>query len=167
MTKIGLISDTHGFLDEAVFKHFEQCDEIWHAGDIGTIEVLDHLKSFKPVRAVFGNIDGYVIRAELPETMEFEVEGLKVLMTHIGGYPNKYESRARRLIEFYRPGLFICGHSHILRVIYDKKFNLLAMNPGASGLHGFHKVKTMLRFSISEGKVHDAEVIELGSKRLD
>lgn len=165
--RIALLSDTHGYIDPLWSEYFTSCDEIWHAGDIGTIEVLDHLKNFKPVRAVFGNIDGHLLRAELPETMEFEVEGMKVLMTHIGGYPGKYESRARRLIEFYRPGLFICGHSHILRVIYDKKFQLLAMNPGAAGLHGFHKVKTMLRFSISEGKVHDAEVIELGTKRLN
>jgi len=165
--RIALLSDTHGYIDPLWPEYFASCDEIWHAGDIGTIEVLDHLKNFKPVRAVFGNIDGHLLRAELPETMEFEVEGMKVLMTHIGGYPGKYESRARRLIEFYRPGLFICGHSHILRVIYDKKFQLLAMNPGAAGLHGFHKVKTMLRFSISEGKVHDAEVIELGTKRLN
>ena len=136
--RVALLSDTHSHIDASWLKYFESCDEIWHAGDFGNIEVLDYLKEIKPVRAVWGNIDGHLLRAELPEVNIFEVEGMKVMMIHIGGYPGKYESRARRLIEFHRPGLFICGHSHILRVIYDKKYEMLTMNPGAAGIHGFH-----------------------------
>ncbi|MCA0332758.1 MAG: metallophosphatase family protein [Bacteroidetes bacterium] len=162
--RVALLSDTHSHIDASWLKYFESCDEIWHAGDFGNIEVLDYLKEIKPVRAVWGNIDGHLLRAELPEVNIFEVEGMKVMMIHIGGYPGKYESRARRLIEFHRPGLFICGHSHILRVIYDKKYEMLTMNPGAAGLHGFHKIKTLLRFSIIGGKIFDAEVVELGTK---
>jgi len=162
--RVALLSDTHSHIDASWLKYFESCDEIWHAGDFGNIEVLDYLKEIKPVRAVWGNIDGHLLRAELPEVNIFEVEGMKVMMVHIGGYPGKYESRARRLIEFHRPGLFICGHSHILRVIYDKKYEMLTMNPGAAGLHGFHKIKTLLRFSIIGGKIFDAEVVELGTK---
>ncbi|HMT76795.1 MAG TPA: metallophosphoesterase family protein [Saprospiraceae bacterium] len=162
--RVALLSDTHSHIDASWLKYFESCDEIWHAGDFGNIEVLDYLKEIKPVRAVWGNIDGHLLRAELPEVNIFEVEGMKVMMVHIGGYPGKYESRARRLIEFHRPGLFICGHSHILRVIYDKKYEMLTMNPGAAGIHGFHKIKTLLRFSIIGGKIFDAEVVELGTK---
>ncbi len=162
--RVALLSDTHSHIDASWLKYFESCDEIWHAGDFGNIEVLDYLKEIKPVRVVWGNIDGHVLRAELPEVNIFEVEGMKVMMIHIGGYPGKYESRARRLIEFHRPGLFICGHSHILRVIYDKKYEMLTMNPGAAGIHGFHKIKTLLRFSIIGGKIFDAEVVELGTK---
>jgi putative phosphoesterase len=162
--RVALLSDTHSHIDASWLKYFESCDEIWHAGDFGNIEVLDYLKEIKPVRAVWGNIDGNLLRAELPEVNIFEVEGMKVMMVHIGGYPGKYESRARRLIEFHRPGLFICGHSHILRVIYDKKYEMLTMNPGAAGIHGFHKIKTLLRFSIIGGKIFDAEVVELGTK---
>ncbi|HQU95925.1 MAG: metallophosphoesterase family protein [Saprospiraceae bacterium] len=162
--RVALLSDTHSHIDASWLKYFESCDEIWHAGDFGNIEVLDYLKEIKPVRAVWGNIDGHLLRAELPEVNIFEVEGMKVMMIHIGGYPGKYESRARRLIEFHRPGLFICGHSHILRVIYDKKYEMLTMNPGAAGIHGFHKIKTLLRFSIIGGKIFDAEVVELGTK---
>lgn len=162
--RIALLSDTHGYIDSNWNQYFESCDEIWHAGDFGTLEVLDYLKAIRPVRAVWGNIDNHLLRTELPETQVFVTNGIKVLMTHIGGYPGKYESRARRLIEFHRPGLFICGHSHILRVIYDKKYQLLSMNPGAAGIHGFHKIKTMLRFTILEGRVLDAEVIEMGGK---
>ena len=162
--RVALLSDTHSHIVASWLKYFESCDEIWHAGDFGNIEVLDYLKEIKPVRAVWGNIDGHLLRAELPEVNIFEVEGMKVMMIHIGGYPGKYESRARRLIEFHRPGLFICGHSHILRVIYDKKYEMLTMNPGAAGIHGFHKIKTLLRFSIIGGKIFDAEVVELGTK---
>lgn len=162
--RIALLSDTHGHIDPQWAAYFEHCDEIWHAGDIGNIEVLDYLKGMKPVRAVWGNIDGHILRAELPETQYFHMEGLKVFMIHIGGYPGRYDPKARQLIELHRPGLFICGHSHILRVIYDKKYQMLTMNPGAAGIYGFHKIKTMLRFSITDGRVHDAEVIELGQK---
>jgi len=162
--RIALLSDTHGHIDTQWASYFEPCDEIWHAGDIGNIEVLDYLESLKPVKAVWGNIDGHILRAELPEVQSFQTEGLKVTMIHIGGYPGRYDPKARQLIEQNRPGLFICGHSHILRVIYDKKYQMLTMNPGAAGIYGFHKIKTMLRFSITDGRVHDAEVIELGQK---
>lgn len=162
--RIGLISDTHSFIDPNWEKYFESCDEIWHAGDIGSLTVTDHLKSLKPLRAVFGNIDHKDIRAEFPETLVFNCEGVKVLMIHIGGYPDKYDGFARTLIMEEQPGLFICGHSHILRVIYDKKYKMLTMNPGAAGIHGFHKVKTIIRFTILEGRISDAEVVELGSR---
>ena len=162
--RIGLISDTHSFIDPKWSEFFESCDEIWHAGDIGSLAVLDHLKSLKPVRAVFGNIDNKEIRQELPEILNFEIEGLKVLMIHIGGYPGKYDRLAKQKIQEYTPRLFICGHSHILRVIYDPKHQMLTMNPGAAGTHGFHKIKTIIRFTISDGRVKDAEVVELGLK---
>lgn len=163
--RIGLLSDTHFYIDKDWEQYFATCDEIWHAGDIGNLEVLDYLKTLKPVRAVYGNIDGHELRAELPEVLNFECEGVKVMMIHIGGYPDKYEARARRLIEWHRPTLFICGHSHILRVIFDHRYKMLTINPGAAGLHGFHQIKTIIRFTIAEGKVSDAEIIELGKKR--
>jgi putative phosphoesterase len=150
--RVALLSDTHSHIDASWLKYFESCDEIWHAGDFGNIEVLDYLKEIKPVRAVWGNIDGHLLRAELPEVNIFEVEGMKVMMVHIGGYPGKYESRARRLIEFHRPGLFICGHSHILRVIYDKKYEMLTMNPGAAGYMDFTRSKHFCAFPSLEGK---------------
>lgn len=164
MLKIGLLSDTHGFLDTAVFNYFKDCDEIWHAGDIGTIEVFDTLKAFKPVRAVFGNIDGHIIRSATPENLYFEVEGLKVFMTHIGGYPGRYNQAVKTFLLQHKADLFICGHSHILKVIYDNTFKLLHINPGAAGNHGFHQVKTLVRFQIHEGKPQQLEVIELGKR---
>jgi putative phosphoesterase len=160
MTKVGLISDTHGYLDPAVFKHFANCDEIWHAGDIGDADLVDKLRAFKPLRIIYGNIDGSQIRSFVPAELVFECEGLKVAMTHIGGYPGKYTFDARRLISENHPAMFICGHSHILKIMYDKQNNLLHINPGAAGNHGWHKVKTLVRFSISEGKVSDLEVVE-------
>ena len=164
MTRIGLLSDTHGYLDDAIFKHFDQCDEIWHAGDFGSIEVAEKLAAFKPLKGVYGNIDGHDIRALYPEHLKFTCEKVKVWMTHIGGYPGKYNPNIRA--ELYRnpPNLFIAGHSHILKVIYDKKINCLHMNPGAAGKEGWQRVRTLLRFSITEEKTHTLEVIELGSK---
>ncbi len=166
MKRIGLLSDTHGYLDSSIKKHFASCDEIWHAGDIGTEEVSDKLSAWKPYRAVYGNIDGHKLRSMHPENQIFEVEGVKVLMTHIGGYPGRYVPRVRELIETEKPKLYICGHSHILKVIFDKKYQVLHMNPGAAGVNGFHQVKTMLRFVLDSGEIKDLEVIELG-KRTD
>ncbi|HTE00575.1 MAG TPA: metallophosphoesterase family protein [Mucilaginibacter sp.] len=161
MTRIGLLSDTHGYLDDAVFKHFENCDEIWHAGDFGTIELADKLAAFKPLRGVYGNIDGKEIRLDYPEHLRFKCEDVDVWMTHIGGYPGKYNPSIRQEIYTNPPKLFICGHSHILKVIYDKKISCLHLNPGAAGQQGWHKVRTMLRFCISEEKIHTLEAIEL------
>lgn len=164
MKRIGLLSDTHGYLDQGIQKHFANCDEIWHAGDIGTLEVSDTLASWKPFRAVWGNIDGGKLRVIHPENQIFEIEGVKVLITHIGGYPGKYVSRVRQLIEKEKPKLYICGHSHILKVMFDKQHNVLHMNPGAAGISGFHQVKTMLRFVLDKGEIKDLEVIELGKR---
>ena len=161
MVRIGLLSDTHGFLDEAVFKHFENCDEIWHAGDFGTIELADKLAAFKPLRGVYGNIDGKEIRLDYPEHLRFKCEEVDVWMTHIGGYPGKYNPSIRQEIYTNPPKLFICGHSHILKVIYDKKISCLHLNPGAAGKQGWHKLRTMIRFCISEDKIHTLEAIEL------
>ncbi len=164
MKTIGLISDTHGYLDESVFSHFESCDEIWHAGDFGSIEVANRLKIFKPLRGVYGNIDGKDIRLQYPEHLKFECEELKVWITHIGGYPGKYSPGIREEIYKNPPGLFITGHSHILKVIYDKKISCLHLNPGAAGKQGWHKVRTLLRFCISGEKIHNLDVIELANR---
>ncbi len=164
MVKIGLLSDTHGFLDSSIYKYFKDCDEIWHAGDIGTIEVFDELRKFKPTRAVFGNIDGHIIRSAMPEHLYFEIEGLKVYITHIGGYPGKYNFGVKSFLQKNPTNLFICGHSHILKVMYDNTFKLLHINPGAAGNHGFHQVKTLIRFEINEGKPQNLEVIEIGKR---
>lgn len=162
MTKIGLLSDTHSFLDEAVFKHFENCDEIWHAGDFGNIALIDQLTAFKPLRGVYGNIDGKEIRQIYPENLRFKCEDVDVWMTHIGGYPDKYDLRIRKEIYADPPQLFISGHSHILKVIFDKKINCLHLNPGAAGKQGWQKVRTLMRFSIDGTKIQDLQVIELG-----
>jgi len=164
MTRIGLISDTHSYLDEAVFKHFEKCDEVWHAGDFGNIELADQLAAFKPLRGVYGNIDGQDVRIVHPEHRRFLCEGVDVWMTHIGGYPDHYSPLVKPGIFNDPPKLFICGHSHILKVIYDKKLNLLHLNPGAAGKHGWHKVRTLLRFSIDGDKISDLEIVELGGR---
>ena len=164
MKTIGLISDTHGYLDDAVFRHFENCDEIWHAGDFGSIELADQLNAFRPLRGVYGNIDGQDIRAQYPEHLKFDCEELKVWMTHIGGYPGKYSPGIREEIYRNPPGLFISGHSHILKVIYDKKISCLHLNPGAAGKHGWHKVRTLLRFCKKKKKIHNLDVIELANR---
>lgn len=162
--KIGLLSDTHGYLDEAVFQYFAPCDEIWHAGDFGTEEVLDKLRGFKTTRGVYGNVDGQELRSQLPEDLSWDCEGVKVYMTHIGGHPGHYDRRAKKELERLRPGLFLCGHSHILKIIRDPKLQLLHMNPGACGRNGWHIVRTLLRFAIEAGKISQVEAIELGPR---
>lgn len=162
--RIGLLSDTHGHLDDQIFKHFAECDEIWHAGDIGTLQLADQLSSFKPFFAVFGNIDHGKLRQLFPEDLWLERNGISIWMTHIGGYPPKYNPRTKSRLNERCPDLFICGHSHILKVLRDKERGLLHINPGAAGIQGFHTVKTVVRFSIFESKITDLEVIELGSR---
>jgi uncharacterized protein len=162
--RIALLSDTHNYLDPKIFKYFETCDEIWHAGDIGTISICEQLAAVKPFKAVYGNIDGNDIRVQYPKDLRFNCEGLDVWMTHIGGYPDHYSPLVKPEIFNHPPGLFICGHSHILKVIFDKKLNLLHINPGAAGNHGFHKVKTLVRFSIEQGNIKDLEIVELGQR---
>jgi putative phosphoesterase len=165
MVKIGLISDTHDYLDPKVEKYFAECDEIWHAGDFGTVRIAKELEKIAPVRGVFGNIDGQDIRIRYPEHARFQIEGLTVWMTHIGGYPGRYNPKIRARIYEEKPDLFISGHSHILKVMPDKKVkNLLHMNPGAAGKHGFHKVKTIMRFEIDQGKIQNLQAIELGPR---
>jgi len=159
--RIGLISDTHHFLDEAVFKHFDKCDEIWHGGDFGTIEIAEKLQKFKPLRGVYGNIDGQDVRTVFPEENIFMCEEVKVFMKHIGGYPGRYAPGVRDKIISTKPKLFIAGHSHILKVIYDEKLQCLHMNPGAAGKQGWHKVRTLIRFAIDGTDIKECEVIEL------
>lgn len=161
MKKILLLSDTHGFLDDQILKYVKLADEVWHAGDIGNIDVVDTLKKLKPLRAVYGNIDNHLIRAEFPENNRFIIEDVDVLITHIGGYPNRYEKRIKNILIENPPKIFISGHSHILKVIYDKKLGLLHLNPGAAGKNGMHKVRTMLRFEIDGKDIKNLEIIEL------
>lgn len=162
--KIGIISDTHSHLEPSVMEHFKACDELWHAGDIGTMEVLRQLEDFKPTIAVYGNIDGHEIRAATPENQFIEREGVKILMTHIAASPPRYNPRVRELIQHHQPAMLVCGHSHILKVMPDKVNNLLFVNPGAAGKHGFHKIKTLLRLELQEGKIKNLEVIEMGPR---
>lgn len=164
MKKILLLSDTHSFIDEQIMKYVRMADEVWHAGDIGNLIVTDTIQKEKPLRAVFGNIDDDKARMEFPLNNRFMCEGVDVWITHIGGYPDKYNVAIREEIQNNPPKLFICGHSHILKVQFDKKLNLLHMNPGACGKHGFHQVRTMLRFEIDGDKIQQLEVIELGRK---
>lgn len=166
MKRIGLLSDTHSHLPAKVFEHFAGCDEVWHAGDFGNWDVAKQLRQFKPLRGVFGNIDGHEIRAEFPEDLRFECEGVPVFMTHIGGYPGRYAPRVREILrgEPLRGGLFISGHSHILKVMPDVALGFLHINPGACGLEGWHKVKTLVRFTLDSGKISDLQIIELGPK---
>lgn len=165
MTRIGLISDTHGFLEEAVFKHFEKCDEIWHAGDFGD-KVASRLNtaSGRKVKGVYGNIDDASIRLEYPEQLVFTCEEVKVMIRHIGGSPPKYNPATKKELAIHQPQLFISGHSHILKVMYDSTINCLHINPGAAGKHGWHKMRTMIRFSIDGKEMKDCEVIELGKR---
>ncbi|MGZ3951975.1 MAG: metallophosphoesterase family protein [Flavisolibacter sp.] len=164
MTRIGLISDTHNYLDEAVFRHFEQCQEIWHAGDFGTSAIADRLKEFKPLKGVYGNIDGYDIRGIYPEKLVWNCEDVKVYMKHIGGHPGKYAPGVKQDLLLNGARLFISGHSHILKIIYDDKINCLHMNPGAAGNQGWHKIRTIVRFTIDGSNIKDCEVIELGRR---
>ncbi len=163
MVRIGLISDTHGYLDDAVYTHFAHCDEVWHAGDFGP-GVVEELKAFKPLRGVYGNIDGHEIRSEFPEVLQFTIEGVNVMMKHIGGYPGRYAPGVKAEIQQQKPQLFISGHSHILKVIYDDKLSCLHMNPGAAGKHGWHKIRTLIRFVIDGKDMKQCEVIELGNR---
>ena len=165
MKKIGLLSDTHGFLDDKVFEHFKDCDEVWHAGDIGTVEVADRLAAFKPLRAVYGNIDDDKLRVMFKQHERWMGEGVDVWMTHIGGYPGKYAREVKPEIFMHPPKLFISGHSHILKVMYDKKLGTLHINPGAEGKYGFHNVRTLVRFEIDGTDIRNLEVIEIGMHR--
>ena len=163
--KIGLLSDTHGYLDEAIFRHFEQCDEIWHAGDIGSVEIVEQLNNFKPLRAVYGNIDSHEMRQITGEDAWFELEGCKIWMTHIGGAPPRYNQRINKILKNTVPDIFVCGHSHILRVEKDPaKRNMLFINPGAAGKHGFHHIRTIIRFDLNQKKIENMQVIELGKR---
>ena len=161
MTKIGLLSDTHGFLNERIFEYFADCDEIWHAGDIGNIEVADNLSAFKPFRAVHGNIDDQDVRMAFPESIRFMCEKVDVFIKHIGGYPGKYDRSVIRIIRNNPPRLFVSGHSHILKVVYDKKSGLLHINPGAAGKTGLQRVQTIARFNIEKDEIKNLEIIEL------
>ncbi len=170
MRRIGLISDTHGFLDENIFKHFENCNEIWHAGDFGSLEIANQLihntvqNRVMILRGVYGNIDGQDIRSQFPEQLVFMCEEVKVMIRHIGGYPPKYNPETKKAMLLHKPQLFICGHSHILKIMYDDKLNCLHMNPGAAGKQGWQKVRTIVRFAIHEKEIQNCEVIELGKK---
>ncbi|MEK9517554.1 MAG: metallophosphoesterase family protein [Flavobacteriaceae bacterium] len=159
-----LLSDTHVHLDQKILKYIDGADEVWHAGDIGTTAVADGISKIKPLRGVYGNIDGHELRSQFPENQIFSCQGVKVLMTHIGGYPGRYNPRVKKLIQEEKPQLYVCGHSHILKVIPDRKNNLLHMNPGACGIQGFHKVRTLLRFELNQGKIENLEAIELGQR---
>ena len=161
MRRIALLSDTHGYIDEQILRMIEPCDEVWHAGDIGNLIVTDTLQKHKPLRAIWGNIDGAKARAEFTEHNRFMCEGVDVWITHIGGYPGRYDVRVREEIRRNPPKLFICGHSHILKVMFDKSLSCLHMNPGAAGKSGFHKIRTMLRFTIHGTDIKELEVVEL------
>ena len=164
MTRIGLISDTHSFLDPAVFKYFDEVDEIWHAGDFGTLALADELLAFKPLKGVYGNIDDKDVRQIYPEHLKFKCEEVNVWMTHIGGYPDRYSENVKPEIYTKSPDLFVAGHSHILKAIFDKKINCLHLNPGAAGKYGWHQKRTLMKFCISENKIHTLDVIELGNR---
>jgi putative phosphoesterase len=164
LKKILLLSDTHSYIDDRILEYAKNADEIWHAGDFGNLEVIDELKKVGKLRGVFGNIDDAKIRAEFPEIAIFECEKVKIFMIHIGGYPHKYAPRVKEILKEEKPQIFISGHSHILKVMYDKELEILHLNPGAAGKHGWHKMRTMLRFEINGEKIENLEVIELGLK---
>lgn len=161
MKRIGLLSDTHSWWDDKYAKYFEDCDEIWHAGDIGSMDLALRFETLKPFRAVYGNIDDSKVRTAYPEFLRFTLDGVDVLITHIGGYPGKYDPRVKNILYAKPPKLFITGHSHILKVMFDKKLNCLHINPGAAGKYGFHKVRTIVRFMLDSGNISELEVIEL------
>ena len=163
MKQIGVLSDTHGHIDEKVLAFFANVDEIWHAGDIGSLAVIEKLKAFKPLKAVYGNIDGHDIRIEFPEILRFKCEDIEVVMTHIGGYPDKYAPGIKKILQANPPGLFVCGHSHILRVMFDKKLNCMHINPGAAGISGFHNVRTAVRFAVEGKELKEMEVWEMAT----
>lgn len=165
MKKIGLLSDTHSYWDEKYLKYFSSCDEIWHAGDIGNIEIVRKLEKIKPTRAVYGNIDGNDIQVETSRELFFKIENVKVYLTHIGGYPGKYQNGIKDKLSQNKTQLFICGHSHILKVMYDKTIDCLHINPGAAGKNGFHKTRTIVRFVIDDSTIKDLEVIELNDEK--
>lgn len=162
MKKIGLISDNHSFDGNDMIKHLRDCDEIWHAGDIGSLKSIKKIRDLCTFRAVYGNIDGLAVRNEFDLNLSWECAGMSIFMTHIGGYTPKYYKRVKKILEETKPDLYICGHSHILRVMPDKDLDLLHMNPGAYGHHGFHKIRTILKFEIEAGGIQKANVIELG-----
>lgn len=162
--RILLLSDTHGYIDEKILSYAEEADEVWHAGDIGDIRVTDEIEKKSKLRAVYGNIDGHKLRATFPLHQKFKIQGLNIWITHIGGYPNRYSPAVRQDINNDPPDIFICGHSHILKVMQDKKLKLLHMNPGAIGVQGFHQKRTMLRFEIKNGKLQNLEVIDFGKR---
>ncbi|MAC62743.1 MAG: YfcE family phosphodiesterase [Flavobacteriaceae bacterium] len=164
MKKILLLSDTHGHLDDKIIKYVNQADEVWHAGDIGKKEIINYLTELKPLKAVFGNIDDKKIRLITKEFLYFNYEKNKILITHIAGYPGKYNKNVNRLISIYEPNILVCGHSHILKVMYDKKNKHLHLNPGAAGISGFHNIRTMLRFKLDSDKIKELEIIELGKR---
>jgi putative phosphoesterase len=164
MVKIGLLSDTHGYLPPQLYEHFANVDEVWHAGDIGTLAVADALEAFKPLRMITGNIDGQELRVRYPEHLFFTIERVSVLITHIGGYPPRYNTESKPFIIQHKPHLFISGHSHILKVMPDPQFNLLHINPGACGKQGWHKVSTLVRFNVDDDRLKDLEIIELEKK---
>lgn len=164
MKKILLLSDTHGHLDPKIHKYINGVDEVWHAGDIGSTAVANEISKLKTLKGVYGNVDGHELRCQFPENQIFSCQGVKVLITHIGGYPGRYNSRVKKLIDEEKPQLYICGHSHILKVMKDRKNKLLHMNPGACGIQGFHKLKTLLRFKLNKGKIENLEAIELGKR---
>jgi putative phosphoesterase len=160
MTRIGLLSDTHGTLPDKTFAFFDKCQQIWHAGDIGNVEIVERLESFRPLVAVYGNVDGAPLRVMFRENVVFRVEDVKVVMIHIGGYPGKYSKKAAEIIRHEKPALFVSGHSHILKVMYDEKFDLLHINPGAAGKYGLHQKITLVRFAIDGHQIKDLEVFE-------
>lgn len=164
MTRIGIISDTHSFLDENVLRHFASCNEVWHAGDFGDLEVIEKLQAFRPLKGVYGNIDTPAIRQRFPEQLIFECEQVKVMLRHIGGYPPKYNPETKKEIALHKPQLIISGHSHILKVMYDGPRSCLYINPGAAGRHGWHKTRTLIRLTIDGKEMKDCEVVELGTR---
>lgn len=166
MKKIGIISDTHSYWDDRFVTHFTDCDEIWHAGDIGNPGVIDRLQAIAPVRAVYGNADGGDLRLRFKEMEIFECEGVKVVMTHIGGYPGKYAPGIRNRLELSKPKLMVCGHSHILKVVPDRSLGVLVLNPGAAGIQGWQRVRTLLTITLDEGNVTHCQVIELADDRM-
>lgn len=166
MKRIGLLSDTHGCWDDNYLYYFNECDEVWHAGDIGSPDIINRFEAFRTFRAVYGNIDGTDVRIRTQETLRFTIEGMDVMMRHIGGYPGHYDRSLMPVLKTNPPQILICGHSHIMRVMFDKHYDMLMINPGAAGQYGFHKVRTIVRFTIDSGKATDLEVIELPRKTL-